>query len=78
MHLIANRVAIAGDLLANIHFLTGRPGLQEPPSFFAADRRLNRQSVQTLAALRPAITCFGHGPPLRDPAALAAFAERFV
>lgn len=74
----ADRVAIAGDLLANIHFLTGRPGLQEPPPFFSADCDLNRQSVRMLAALRPAIVGFGHGPPLRDPLVLEAFAAKLA
>ena len=29
-----------------------------------------------LAELKPAVVCFGHGPPLRDPGALRAVAER--
>jgi glyoxylase-like metal-dependent hydrolase (beta-lactamase superfamily II) len=62
-----DRLAIAGDVLANIHFLTLRPGLREPPDFFSVDRRLNRQSIRMLAALKPATVCFGHGPPLREP-----------
>jgi glyoxylase-like metal-dependent hydrolase (beta-lactamase superfamily II) len=59
-------VAIAGDVLANIHFLTGRPGLREPPPFFSVDYQQNRQSIRRLASLRPTLVCFGHGRPLRD------------
>jgi glyoxylase-like metal-dependent hydrolase (beta-lactamase superfamily II) len=33
----SDRVALAGDVLANIHFLTGLPGLREPPKSFSAD-----------------------------------------
>jgi hydroxyacylglutathione hydrolase len=69
-----DRVAIAGDVLANIHFLTGRPGLREPPHFFSADPAGNRRSARLLAGLRPRVVCFGHGPPLCD----ADLLERFV
>lgn len=30
------------------------------------DPARNRQSARKLAALEPALVCFGHGPPLRD------------
>jgi glyoxylase-like metal-dependent hydrolase (beta-lactamase superfamily II) len=72
----ADRVALAGDVLANLHFLTLRPGLREPPGFFSADPARNRGSIRLLAGLKPSVVGFGHGPPLRDPAALAAFADR--
>ncbi len=62
----ADRVAIAGDVLANIHFLTRKPGLREPPPFFSTDMAENRRSIRKLIALRPRLVCFGHGPPLRD------------
>jgi hydroxyacylglutathione hydrolase len=70
----SDRVAIAGDLMANTDFLTGRAGLREPPTFFCADPALNRRSIRALAALTPAVVCFGHGPPLRNPRTLARFA----
>ena len=70
----ADRVAVAGDLMANTDFLTGRTGLREPPSFFSADPALNRRSIRTLAALAPAVVCFGHGPPLLDLRVLERFA----
>lgn len=69
----SDRVAIAGDVLANIHFLTRRPGLREPPRVFSTDAVQNRRSIQTLAELHPSLVCFGHGPPLREPAQLERF-----
>ena len=41
---------------------------------FTPDPAANRASIRRLAALEPAVVCFGHGPPLRDPGRLAAFA----
>ena len=70
----ADRVLVAGDVLFGRHPVTGRPGLHEPPSRFTLDPRANRAAIRRLAALEPAIVCFGHGPPLRDPALLTAFA----
>jgi len=70
----SDRLVIAGDVLANIHFLTGRPGLREPPRVFSVDPALNRESAHKLLSLQPSVVCFGHGPPLRDMAGL----ERFV
>ncbi len=70
----SDRVAIAGDVLANINFLTGRPGLLEPPRVFSIDPALNRESARALLSLRPSVVCFGHGPPLRHLPLL----ERFV
>jgi glyoxylase-like metal-dependent hydrolase (beta-lactamase superfamily II) len=72
----ADRVAIAGDLLANFRFVAGLPGLHEPPSFFSADPTQNRRSIRILAALRPAVVCFGHGQPLRDCTLLERFVDR--
>ncbi len=42
-----------------------------------ATRGCNRESARRLAALEPELALFGHGPPLRDPAALAAFVAGF-
>jgi glyoxylase-like metal-dependent hydrolase (beta-lactamase superfamily II) len=71
-----DRTLIAGDVLNNMNLLTGVPGLHEPPDFFNVDSAQNRASIRRLAALRPALACFGHGPPLRDPGKLADFAAR--
>ena len=72
----ADRVAIAGDVLANVSFLTLKPGLREPPPFFSANAAENRQSVRKLAALQPALVCFGHGPPLYRTELLEKFVHR--
>jgi glyoxylase-like metal-dependent hydrolase (beta-lactamase superfamily II) len=69
----ADRVAIAGDVLANIHFLTGVAGLREPPAQFSVDPEENRRSMFILLRLQPAIVCFGHGPPLRKLELLEEF-----
>jgi len=70
----ADRTLIAADVLFGQHPLTGRPGLHEPPARFTLDPARNREEIRRLAALEPAVVCFGHGPPWRDPAALARFA----
>lgn len=71
-----DRLAIAGDLLANVHFVSGRPGLREPPQRFCVDPAQNRRSLRVLMDLQPATVCFGHGPPLFDFQMLKRFAER--
>lgn len=68
----ADRTLIAGDVFFNLNPLTGRPGLRPPPDPFNHDTAGNRASMRRLAALEPAVTCFGHGPPVRDPTRLAA------
>src|SRR5205823_10531285 len=72
----ADRVAIAGDVLANMNFLTCKPGLREPPPFFSEDTRQNRASIRKLAALAPSLVCFGHGPPLVRTELLQQMVER--
>jgi hydroxyacylglutathione hydrolase len=69
-----DRVLILGDVLFNLNPLTGLPGLHEPPQVFSLDPARNRASARRIAALRAALVCFGHGPPLRDPDKLAEFA----
>jgi hydroxyacylglutathione hydrolase len=72
----SDRVLILGDVLNNVNVRTGRPGLHEPLDVFTPDPPRNRESARRLAALRPLLTCFGHGAPLRDPGRLADFVER--
>jgi glyoxylase-like metal-dependent hydrolase (beta-lactamase superfamily II) len=69
----SDRVLILGDVLNNMNVRTGRSGLHEPPDVFTRDPPRNRASARRLAELRPRLTCFGHGPPLRDPGLLADF-----
>lgn len=71
----SDRTLVAGDVLFGRHPITGRPGLYEPPGIFTDDPVRNRASIRRVAALEPAVIVFGHGPPLRDPAALPAFAR---
>jgi hydroxyacylglutathione hydrolase len=69
----SDRVLILGDVLNNIDIRTGIPGLHEPPAMVTPDPARNRASARRLAALRPRLTLFGHGAPLRDPGKLADF-----
>jgi hydroxyacylglutathione hydrolase len=71
-----DRVLVAGDVLIGTNLVTSIPGLHEPPEVFTPDPARNRESIRRVAALEPALVLFGHGPPWRDPAKLAAFAER--
>jgi len=71
----SDRTLIAGDVLNNMNVMTGITGLHEPRVEFTTDPPRNRESARRLAALEPALVCFGHGPPLRDPAKLASFVE---
>jgi hydroxyacylglutathione hydrolase len=72
----SDRVLILGDVLNNVNVRTGVPGLHEPPRIFTPDPARNRESARRLAALEPALVCFGHGAPLRDPGKLASFIGR--
>jgi hydroxyacylglutathione hydrolase len=72
----SDRVLIVGDVLGNMHFITGMPGLHTPPDLFTPDPARNRDSARRLAALEPALACFGHGAPLRDPRKLSEFVAR--
>jgi glyoxylase-like metal-dependent hydrolase (beta-lactamase superfamily II) len=66
-------VLVLGDVLANIQFLSGRPGLREPPPCFSSDPAQNRRSAGRILDLRPKLVCFGHGPPMRDNRPLMDF-----
>ena len=68
-----DRTLILGDVLFNMSMLTGLPGLHEPPALFTIDPARNRDSARKLAALEPALVCFGHGPPLRDTKRFVTF-----
>ena len=69
-----DRTAIVGDVVRNATLRHGIGRLSETPHVFSVDPALNRQSMRLLANLRPALMCFGHGPPRRDGGEL----ERFV
>jgi hydroxyacylglutathione hydrolase len=72
----SDRLAIVGDLLHNMNGLTGAPGLHETPRIFSVDPEQNRASLRILLQLRPALVCFGHGPPLHRVDLLERFIER--
>lgn len=69
-----DRVLVCGDVFFHMHPLTTRAGLRHPPAAVTVDPALNGASQRKLAELRPELVLFGHGPPLRDPEALARFA----
>ena len=71
----SDRTLIAGDVVNNMNVMTGIPGLHEPRVEFTTDPPRNRESARRLAALEPALVCFGHGPPLRDTAKFVSFVE---
>jgi glyoxylase-like metal-dependent hydrolase (beta-lactamase superfamily II) len=70
-----DRTLVVGDVIFNLSLLTTAPGLREPPRILTRDPTRNRESARRLAALEPELALFGHGPPLRDPAALRAFVD---
>lgn len=59
-------VAICGDVIRNLNYLTGMSGLDEPPNAFTYDPAENRRSIRRLAALEPTLLLPGHGPALTD------------
>ena len=74
----SDRALICGDVLTNMDTITGLPGLHEPKAFFTPDPAQNRESARRLAALEAELVCFGHGPPLRDPAKVRAFVAKLA
>lgn len=71
----SDRTLVAGDVFNNMNVITGITGLHEPLAMFSEDAAVNRDSMRKLAALEPRVAVFGHGPPLRDPAKLRAYAD---
>ena len=72
----SDRSLVVGDVLNNMNVLTGVPGLHEPKEIFTLDPARNRESARRVAELEPALVCFGHGPPLRNPRKLSEFVAR--
>lgn len=69
----SDRVAICGDVVRNMSFLTGLPGIRRPPDEMTYDPALNRRSIHKLAALEPSLILPGHGPAITDMAAFGRF-----
>jgi hydroxyacylglutathione hydrolase len=68
-------VLICGDVLASMDTLTGVRGLREPKDFLTPDPARNRDSARRLAALKPNLVLFGHGPPLTETMRLGEFVD---
>jgi glyoxylase-like metal-dependent hydrolase (beta-lactamase superfamily II) len=62
----SDRVAICGDVVRNMSFLTALPGVRQPPDEMTYDPPLNRRSIRKLAALEPSLILPGHGPAITD------------
>jgi glyoxylase-like metal-dependent hydrolase (beta-lactamase superfamily II) len=72
----ADRVLVCGDVMWGYNPFVLSGGIREPFPLASPDPKLNRQSARRLAALEPALVCFGHGPPLRDTAKFVSAVER--
>ena len=75
----ADRVLVCGDVMWGYNPFLLAGGIQEPfrgSRWINPDPQLNRQAARRLAALEPALVCFGHGAPVRDPALFAAAVNR--
>ena len=68
----ADRVLICGDVMWGWNPFLLRGPIREPFGIVTPDVERNRESARRIAALQPALVCFGHGPPLRDPNKLTA------
>ena len=69
----SDRVAICGDVIRNLSYATGLPGIKEPPDVFTYDPAENRRSIHKLAALEPSLILPGHGGAVTDMAAFGRF-----
>jgi hydroxyacylglutathione hydrolase len=72
----SDRVLVCGDVMwgYNPFLLSG--GIREPFPIVSPDPKLNRESARRLAALEPALVCFGHGAPVRDTTRFVDAVER--
>lgn len=68
----SDRTLLCGDVMWGYNPFLMRGPIREPFTSFSPDAELNRASARRLAELEPALVCFGHGKPLRDPAKFAA------
>jgi hydroxyacylglutathione hydrolase len=68
----SDRTLLSGDVMWGTNPFLMRGPIREPFPIVSPDPKLNRESARRIAALEPALVCFGHGAPLRDPAKLAA------
>jgi hydroxyacylglutathione hydrolase len=74
----SDRVLVCGDVMWGYNPFTFSGGIREPFPAASPDPALNRESARRLAALEPALVCFGHGAPLRDTARFVEAVERLA
>lgn len=67
----SDRVLLCGDVMWGWNSFLLRGPIREPFKVLSPDVERNRASARRIVELEPALVCFGHGPPLRDPAKLA-------
>jgi hydroxyacylglutathione hydrolase len=72
----SDRVAICGDVVRNMSYVTTLAGVREPPAIFTYDVEENRRSIRKLADLKPEITLPGHGPEIRGHVSIEGLAQR--
>jgi hydroxyacylglutathione hydrolase len=72
----SDRVAICGDVVRNITYVTMRTRLAEPPADLTPNPAENRRSIRKLAGLNPSLILPGHGPAVTDIAAFERFASQ--
>jgi hydroxyacylglutathione hydrolase len=70
----SDRVAICGDVIRNITYVSLRTRLAEPPGDLTPDPAENRRSIRKLAELNPSLILPGHGPAVTDIGAFERFA----
>ncbi len=71
----SDRTLVCGDVFFNMNVFTTAPGLRQPSTCSRSTSRRTRTSERRLAELEPALTLFGHGPPLRDPSRCARWSR---
>jgi hydroxyacylglutathione hydrolase len=71
----SDRVAICGDVIRNITYVSLRTRLAEPPEDLTPDPAENRRSIRKLAELNPSLILPGHGPAVTDMGAFERFAS---
>jgi hydroxyacylglutathione hydrolase len=71
----SDRVAICGDVVRNMSYLTTLAGVRQPPDEMTADPAENRRSIRKLAALEPTLILPGHGPAITDMTEFHRFVE---
>lgn len=74
----SDRVLVCGDVMWGYNPFLLAGGIQEPWPLASPDHRRNRDSARRLAALEPALICFGHGAPVRDTARFLSAVERLA